>query len=295
MQPRFEGDISLFNFVVELVEIKALVKFFFRSYRHLRRLARAIYRAIYGRGKTPDLGFNASGTLSELHLTNEFAIKPLISDLMAITFQLNAKVLEMQEKFAEAGAEPNSRHYTEVIVNDHESDWSQYSQDKNIQFKYGTTKSMLFNATMEYSYIYSLRSTLDAITKYWGVIPTWEAIWNAIPGSFLVDYIFTVGRSIKAMSRDPNVELKLAQYCESLLSSHSRGYYLNNETLLGDGYCVVNGRWYRPHVPALVAGFESSLYTRRVTVPNKSTVLPSLKPMSSRQMLNTAAILRCFF
>lgn len=286
MQPRFEGDISMFNFLLELKDLKEL----YSVIRKLKpqRLKRSLLKLRRKRYIDP------SRPLAEAHLMNEFAIKPLISDFVTILSQINIQVLEAQKDFQEAGLGRNTRHYTEVFDVDWVSDWSSYYENKYPYRGIGLLSQLVFTATMEYSYAYSMRSTLDAVTRYWGLTPTWNAIWNAIPFSFLLDYVFKVGDSIKAMEHDKNVDLELTQYCESLLSTVEDGRFYYHDWLLNDAV-ILNGRVVIPKRPLLVSGTKSSFYTRRVTTPNKGMVLPKVTLPNSKQGRNFAALLRCFF
>jgi hypothetical protein len=281
MQPRFEGNISMFNFLLELKDVKELLKLLrahpIRKLRNFFRRKRKL--------------FDPSKPLAEAHLMNEFAIKPLLSDILTITCQIEEHVRNAQEEFAEAGLGRNSRHWSDwTIVDDSNLVYGGYYYYYQAS---GEVEWQKFTATMEYNYNYSARSSLDAFMRFWGLTPTWEAIWNAIPFSFVVDYFVKVGNSIAAMETDPNVEVLLNQYCESILSMRSSGTHIVTDncyekTIVVDGDLIKNG------LP-LVSGNYSSLYTRRVVAPNKGAALPSVGPMSSKQGLNLAALLRCFF
>ena len=76
MQPRFEGEISMINFIVELKDFKSLAKFLLN--KPLRKLSNMFRRWKY---KSIAKKFDLSKPLAEAHLTNEFALKPLLSDI----------------------------------------------------------------------------------------------------------------------------------------------------------------------------------------------------------------------
>jgi hypothetical protein len=280
MQPRFEGDISMFNFLLELKDLRELIKLL--KMKPLRKL-----RNFFRRKRKL---FDPTKPIAEAHLLNEFAIKPLLSDIYTITCQINEVVQQAQSEFAEAGLGRNSRHWSQTAVIDDTGfvpkTYSLYSQGT------GVIEWQKFTATMEYSYAYSARSSIDAFMRYWGLTPSWEAIWNAIPFSFIVDYFIKVGNSIAAMEKDPNVHLDLHQYCESILSKRQTGSFFIRDRLY-EKVAVIDGRVCTDDY-ILVSGRETSLYTRRVAAPNRGAVLPSVKLLSSKQALNLAALLRCF-
>lgn len=280
MQPRFEGDVSMFNFILELRDFKELSRLLLN--KPIRKL-----RNYFRRNRK---WLDPTKPLAQAHLMNEFALKPLLSDIITITSQMDEIVLSAQREFADAGLGRNSRHWSEeIIVND---DALSYGGYYYYYLADGEVETQRFTATMEHSYEYSARKSLDAFLRYWGLTPTWESIWNAIPFSFLLDYFVKIGRSIAAMEHDPNVDLELHQYCESILSTRSVGRHLVGDYLY-DGIAVIDGKVRRDKLP-LVSGVKTSLYTRRVTSPNKGAVLPVVTKPSSKQALNAAALLRCF-
>lgn len=283
MQPEFEGNISLFNFLVELKDFKELAHLL-RSHP-IKRLRNFFRRK---RWKKP---IDPTRPIAESHLFNEFALKPLLSDILTITCQMEEIVREAQADFAEAGLGRNSRHWSQTVIIDDGSfvPGGYYNYYKGT----GEAEVQKFTATMEYSYNYSCRDSIDAFMRYWGLTPTWEALWNALPFSFLVDYVYRVGDSIAAMETDPNVEVLMNQYCESILTMKTSGTHFITEFCY-DGTVIVDGRKRTDPYP-LVNGYESSLYTRRVTNPNKGAVLPTVAPLTKGHALNVAALLRCFF
>lgn len=298
MQPRFEGDISMFNFIVELKDFKSLATKLLTKHpiAKLSNYMRKISRKIRKRGTWIA---DHSKPLAELHLQNEFALKPLLSDIFTITCQIEELVANVQQEFSDAGRERNSRHYTEELFRT-EADIRTPANIANApQITVGTTCTTTFNATMEYSYEYNMRGTLDAFMKYWGVYPSAEAVWNALPGSFLFDYFIKVGDSLKLASRDPNVLLNMSQYCESLKSVMSVGVCFKPEWLYAP--VVLTGLTYGSMPVGLstsnnqVHGARTLLYTRYPTSPNKGIALPRVKLPSSKQAINMLALARCFF
>jgi hypothetical protein len=280
MQPRFEGDISLFNFLLELKDVKELL-------RLLRRLPMRKLRNLFRRKRRH---YDPTRPMAELHLLNEFGLKPLIADIITITCQLEQQVQEAQSAFAEAGLGRNSRHWSETRVIDDSG--LTYGGNYYYYRAIGQVELQTFTATMEYSYNYSARSEIAAFMRYWGLVPTWESVWNAMPFTFLVDYVSKVGKSIARMEKDPNVDLLMRQYCESLFTQRSSGIHLVPAEC-HEGVAVVDGVVRSDKLP-LVSGYQSSLYTRRVAHPNRGAALPGFVRPSSRQALNSAALLRCF-
>lgn len=286
MQPRFEGDISMFNFLMELRDFRSLLRLL--RNKPLKKLRNFFVR----KRRTID----PTKPIAQTYLMNEFALKPLLSDIYKITIQMEDIISEKQQEFADAGRERSSRHYDEIFTHTNSECRSATTANYDLGTRCGETLSTNFTATMEYSYRYNMRGALSAFTKYWGLQPSPEAIWNAIPFSFIVDYFLGVGDAIRVTSRDENVGLTLHQYCESLTTVRSAGFYIRPETM----YCGMIGRSSitlndLPSSDILVAGVTSSLYSRRRTYPNKGLIIPRIKMASSKQALNLGALLRCFF
>lgn len=280
MQPRFEGDVDMFNFIIELKDFKSLAKRFtgLLESSTMDKLRNTIRRGV------PRI--EASRPVCDLFLQWNLAVKPFLSDLGKILNQVEDTVANAQQAYADAGLGRNSRHWSETRT---VLDELVYGGAYYYYRAMGQLSTQKFTATMEYSYGYSAREPLDAFKRYWGLNPTAEGLWNAIPFSFLADYVSTIGRSIAAMEKDPNTHVRLSQYCESLLSVRSNGYHVLPSNCYG-GIAIVDGNVTRSKT--LCSGLQSSLFTRRLTEPNKGTSLPRLKKPTTKQGLIAAALLR---
>lgn len=299
MQPRFEGEISMLNFLFELKDFKDIAKFamkvdwrtFSKSVRNFR-LGLRNWRRNVDKSSYPVLSMmlgtasKGSKAAAKLHLTNEFAIKPFIGDIKKIVSQAGSIVSEVQEQFQSKGLVPQTQHFSESVVS---KDTLVPGSNNYMFWANGERIETLFTATLEYKYSYTMRSTDSAIMKYWGLDLTPEVIWEAIPFSFLVDYFVKVGDAIHYASLDKNVSLLEYQYCESLLTKGQEGYWWRN---LPDSYAVIDGQMSLG--PALVAGRNFSSYVRRVVQPNKGLPTPKFKLPSGKQGINMAALARCF-
>jgi len=216
----------------------------------------------------------------------------LLSDLSAIHAQLATLVREKQEEFQALGSESQSTHYSELLGSE-ETGMTRGTKTYKIFGFNGGYHSTMYTATMHYNYAYDMRDTIDAFVRYWGLNLTAERFWNAIPFSFIVDYFIKIGDSLHAMSLDPNVELHMTDYAESLLTKVSYGTHLLpydywKALVLDDEY-----RTEFPTHPELVSGVQGSLYDRLITTPNHGPALPKLKLPSGKQMTTMAAIVRC--
>lgn len=126
----------------------------------------------------------------------------------------------------------------------------------------------------------------------WGLEVNAEVLWNALPFTFLVDYFYKVGQAIHDMRTDPNVFLKLNQYCESILVSSVSGVSVK-DTALAYFYCPCSSKSTGGHTG--VSGMEGTLYRRRVRAPNKGMATPRATGATNGQLWNLAALARCLF
>jgi hypothetical protein len=285
MQEEFAGNVSLINFIYELKDFREIAKFM--SKMPIKKIGNTIRRTLNRMRRDPVVKsyWNLTKPVAELHLTEEFAIKPLIKDLLAIGETLEKTVRDAQDKFELKGLDDNSRHYTELM-----SQTGTIAGIYSKYYQYGSLSETTFNATLKYTYQYTKRSTIDALRHYWGMNLTGEALWNMIPFSFLVDYVLGVGQAISLMEHDENVHTNITQYAESFLTTKSYGYHLN--TALSPSPVLIDFNFATGK--RLISGTESTLYTRRVTVPNQGAVLPRIRKPSFKQATNATALLRCF-
>jgi predicted SAM-dependent methyltransferase len=294
MQPRFEGEIDMCNFIFELRDFKQLMKHALKPKASYDKIAAKLRRLRRNRpNRVPNMEKDGlDKTAAGLYLTYELALKPLISDLTAIHAQLATLVREAQQEFKIAGSEDQKSHFSEELGK--VESLTTYTNN-NYWTQLGTRRKTLFTATMHYTYAYKMRSTVDAFVKYWGLSPTPETFWNAIPFSFIVDYFVKIGDSIHAMQKDRNVSLRMHDYAESLLTYVRTGYIVKND----DRLCslVLDGQLdsEKNHDGALISGVEGTIYERRITRPNYGPALPRLKLPSGKQAATMGAIVRCLF
>ena len=281
MQPRFEGQISMINFLYELKDVKSLLGHAYDLFRGLKNLRKIISKV----SKNPK--YDPSKPLASVYLEYEFGIKPLIRDLATIIGQLGETVQAAQEEFQALGRTEGglTSHYSEDLAT-----YTNFREGtkNNYIYGYGTETRTRFVATLRYNYDYKLRSDFDAFMKYWGLTGSAEAVWEAIPFSFLVDYFIKIGKAIHAMEVDPNVKLFDIKYCESLKTTKTNGTHLRPDSRVIAYY--IDGK---KSSGGLVAGYCGTTYYRYPTVPNKGLYVPKLSSsVTNKQATNLAAVLR---
>ena len=286
MQPRFEGRISMINFLYELKDIKALVKEavgLVNALKNLRRTWERLKRR-FDKGHV-----DPTKPAAELYLMKEFGIDPLIKDLSDIMSQICEKVDEAQRAFKDAGEHENVRHYSEDLFFQESLTTPKPTGETAV----GTRIKTKFTATLQFYYDYKMRDMSQAFMKYWGLSGSAEALWNMIPFSFIVDYFIKIGKAIHTMEVDANVKLRDYLYCESLKTTATAGVHLKSGSSITSAIFCVDGE--PSSEGALVTGYEVTRYDRYPTVPNKGTALPRLNNLTDRQLMNMGALLRSFF
>lgn len=297
MQPRFEGEVQMLNFIYELKDFKELMYLcgktpygYATACTRLGKQMKRIEKSYSTLKVTAGSVAGASKVWANLRLANQFALKPLIKDVAAITNQLVNTAEVAQAEFVKRGLESQVTHYSEPLSESYSGSWGTYN---NAMWFTGLYQKTLFTATMEYTYQTQLRSGLELFKRYWGLEGTYGVLWEAIPFSFLADYFIKIGNSIHYMDKDPNVNINIMQYCESLLqqAAYCVGYN-PGQALVLRFYCPSSHRkdgslGFQP-----VAGVEYTWYNRIITTPNKGAALPRLTCPSYGQALNMLALVR---
>lgn len=284
MVPKFEGDISMINFLMEL-----------KDFRDVSRMFAQIGRTL---GDKLHPFSSPTKRTAEYFLGVQFALRPFLRDLKAILSQAQTLVYKAQMDFASQGLTDTDRHYSiplssmQSVVRTNFFGSSQY-----VSLFDGSKSSGVWTATMEGNYGYTMRSDLNAFGKYWGLDITAEALWNALPFSFLVDYVFTVSKALRVMRRDNNVHYHIVRYCESILQTYEKGYFIG-PGLTPDKFPItfaVDNTYLGRSLGEIhfVTGRSCTAYERVVKTPYWGPHLPRFRVPSGIQSLNAAALLVC--
>jgi hypothetical protein len=211
MMPRIKEELSSLNSLYELKDFKSL-----------QGIAKTVGRAAYN-GSLIRLATKAvkstTSTLRELSRTSasgflqwKFAVAPLISDIRSIHTALNRYKTRIDELVSKTGGRQR-KHFT-YNWREHEDTTDETSAQAGLItpylhgngcVTYQITRDIqnspsTFHAEVEYNYNYSnyqlqnaaVLSLLDAL----GVNFSPRIIWDALPFSFLVDWVLKVGQSL---------------------------------------------------------------------------------------------------
>jgi hypothetical protein len=291
LQPRFEGEVQMLNFIFELKDFKDIA-------RHITKIdVRKIKKVIYGlKRHNPELNVvEPSKLAAQAWLMNAMALQPLIKDYAAIL--ANAKQLsdEALTAFKAKGLDTQDRHYSEVLetTGSNTSSWS--------GTKTGTLIQTRFTSTLQYKYGYREISDKRAFEKYWGLVWSPSVVHNMGPFSFLLDYFVGLGDALTAIELDKNLLLEPFQYCESTLKESVSGRWIGGSpgwpqgilldtTQDPDGSVVMN-----PKPNILISGYRKSVYQReRKPWPRRGLYIPKLSLPNTRQGINMLALARVF-
>jgi hypothetical protein len=176
MIPTLETGFELTNFVLELGDIKSLVKWWDRG--------KSLFR-----------------NLSQNTLNYSFGLSPFISDCQAVYDGL-LNYRERLQKLKEGAGLPQVRHFKEshTLPADSRQDVVGGSWP-TLKFADREECTVTCNATMDYTYSFPdldrVENELYALLDALGVQLDAYTIWNAIPYSFVVDWFFNVGDFLK--------------------------------------------------------------------------------------------------
>jgi hypothetical protein len=291
MWPGVESEISALNFLWELRELKDLPHQIQRlmglisnaagySRNGKRRYSETLKQLLH-RGKAGLKG------ISDAILLNDFGIAPLVSDIERLLNILrrseeNARIL------LESVNKPLKRHYRV---------WLSQPADQSLSYSYNLEGSLCpskyhretickdswYTATMDYEYGLD-PATMQALARLvlldtLGLNFNPRVIWDGMPWSFAVDWIFKVGDFVdqfKARNVEPIVHIK------GFVHSFKR----TTET-----YLFSELGWNRESITGkTLLGIErESVYYRKPHVPNFYSAL-QLSGLSSREIVLASAL-----
>lgn len=318
MRPKFQGEVSIINSIFELKDFRDVLK----PLQIARSFKRAVASPLFSdykrsfhklakdrniRAKLDEYGIatykdlnpetlqqfsrSLSGSAATAVLTMSLAVKPTIADALAIMAQYKVDAMDAQRAFAASGDDGSLSHYgeTSYVINSLVRGTRAYDC-----YGTGSFSTIKRTATMRSFYEYKMRDLNETLVKYWGLAGTTDALWNMLPLSFVLDYVFTVGKALQFMTRDNNVTNLTTEYCESVSILSGDGIAIWQDPRIRS--LIIDGEYIRPRtgpVYHLVSGTECKRYTRKVMEPYKGPALPVFKVPKTSQAVNLLALARC--
>jgi hypothetical protein len=249
MKPKF-SDMSLANDILELGQIKDILKPFGQKLKNIKKSIR--------------------GKASNATLWYMFGIKPLVEDIEGIAElirTLPAKIAAIRKRASRL----QTRHYAcpsgqqialpadpasfAVIEN------SGTFREVGIKALYRWINEPEYHATLKFRYDVSSLSDLELSIQAWaqamGIDKPLSVVWNAIPFSFVVDWFVDVGDWIDSLQAEPVLPIVIESF------SHSLKYSYRADALLS--------YWQGLYIGTIGHG-TTSYYERKKDIP--STVAP---------------------
>ncbi|DAD51393.1 maturation protein [ssRNA phage Zoerhiza.1_33] len=278
MRPKF-SDLSLFNDVLELHQIRDLVKPFGKDL--LKKLNPANkHPTLSPSGQLLSAGANAE-------LWYSFGVQPLIEDIKGVA-ELIGKIPKTIADIRRRATRLQTRHYarmkelqgislpadTTSVVENPLPDFRQVS----LQTQCRWVDPPAYHATLKFRYDVAMLDDLALACSAWaqafGLDKPLTVAWNAIPFSFVVDWFVDVGEWIDSLQADPVLPIVIEDFSHSVKWSYRADVTIR----------FWNGLYTAP----LGVG-EHSYYERRRDIP--STIAPLHFGMPSVEQLSLGAAL----
>lgn len=223
MMPRIKAELSVVNSFIELKDFLSLRS----SIESVKNTIGSLFKKGFSR-KTLAETFR---TKADVYLQYKFNIAPLLSDISGIYRALANTEKRMNALIARSGRVRVS-HYTRHLTESGDNDsaivsdgWDNTAHPKGLGGSYTVytdtklsrstvTEPATFHVQVQYNYNYTayqveharLLSLLDAL----GVNLNPAIIWNAIPWSFVVDWVFGIGQylsTLRSANMDPKINI----------------------------------------------------------------------------------------
>lgn len=218
MLPIIKAELSSINTLLELKDFKSLPK----TVLSIGKLASSFVVKLKTKVK-PTLRNLLHGT-ADGYLQAKFNILPLLSDITGIHAALVSTERRINDLISQAGRIQN-KHFAYVwkeyaMQNDTKGGYIgtnllSYPANAFVMYRNVTYDDTVFHAQMQYNYNYTAyqreHAHLLALLDAFGVNFNPAIIWNAIPWSFVVDWVIGVGRfldSLKKTNMEPQINIR---------------------------------------------------------------------------------------
>lgn len=213
IKPKLKSDISLPNFLIELRDMKSLFSSITSAIGWTRGYKK---RTPSGRRRRID----GADVASDVHLSANFGINPLVSDMYALATSWQDFVIALKN-FKKHANQPLVSHYRENFA---ASPFvtAVYSGSQWIHYEESTLTSAAATLTLHYSYtpLVSIgHASISNYLRYIGFRRSNASLvaWNAIPFSFMVDWVLRVGDFLKQFDEGlVPVKMNITAACYSL-------------------------------------------------------------------------------
>jgi hypothetical protein len=303
MLPSASSGLSIINAVYEL-----------KDFRHLAQAIwdrNGVIAKVLGVSslKFSELMKHPLRELSSAYLNYSFAWRPLVSDVQAVYNALLNTERRLKDIWNRQD-KPQTRHYTWILDNTQDNEWSDLSApafvaNNNLIGSDGRKSNLVirsrerwvqtpvYHATVRFTY--KVPGALDEAARFRGWLDAFgvrldpSIIWNAIPFSFIIDWIADVGGYLRRFSSDNlGLQVSIEDFCSSTRFHKLGESYLS---AIADSTPIINPllRTYSPG-NFLCSQFDKISYDRRTGIPNLHTAV-ALSPLSYKEVSLGAALL----
>jgi len=245
MTPKLDDGFSVPVFIMDLIECRSLLESAWKLARSIPaifdQLALTLVHGVPARFTLSGLWDQPVNKISNTYLAHQFGVLPFISDIKKIVqkyFEADQKILDFLEKenkeltyhferkLQPTYFQPDPSFYVHpVSVDFGDPEWAFATLIPPALTMTGQYRRVVTNveyhATMRFKYHlpnYSIgtKAFLASLDHY-GVNLSISDLWEIIPFSFLVDWVFNVGASLQFLDLENlPVTLEILDFCDSL-------------------------------------------------------------------------------
>lgn len=237
MIPNVKADLQALVSLYEMKDILSIKG----SIKNVSKWYKAIRHRLSGAKMSKPIGHMTARTGADIYLQGMFNVKPLIQDICGIYHTLTTYQKRLNDLISRSGKLQVAR----FACNLKEQIGSVYERNPNPQlvtvkgagtweyapgFYYNdrtvTTHSAVFRAHMQFRYYYSAFQRENAfilgLLDAFGVNLNPRIIWQVIPWSFVIDWVFGVGRWLEQFEvKNLEPRINVLQYCWSVKKTRS--------------------------------------------------------------------------
>jgi hypothetical protein len=310
MLPSINEGSSLINFIYELKDFKRYPEI----WRRLRKSKHGILRSLSNPPSRKKVTKRIIHNMAEAHLETSFGIVPFVSDVVSMYDELAGLAFKLTALKRHANKElvrhykriipesPGIRPDREWVTSSRLAFWNFYSVEHDgdggdrAQFSVRRAARWVqrptYHATMRYSY--SLPDMDRPLEMIWthldslGVRLDPGIIWDAIPFSFLIDWVVDVSGFLHSFARDNYpIVTNVKEFC------HSLAYHSMHMISVNPTWGVTGGTFAPPLIPlqSYTDVWEQSrrYYIRKTASP--STHASSVKRLNLRKAALAGSLL----
>jgi len=291
IRPKFKSKVSLPNFLFELKDIKRTIETISHSLNDFAKLpwvSKGLpnpykQKYLFKKGVRTK-GDSLSAHTADNYLAAQFGYMPMMRDiftLMSVLSDFNKQL----EKFQRDAGTTQTGHYQEMI------DAIGGTRDFPWVGSYGSHRSedqfsrIRLGLTVKYSYVINMPNLYMPTTflKYIGFRNNPRILWDAIPFSFLVDWVFRFGKMLETFDDGAiPVSMTIIDACVTVkYSGVTKHKYIASSTASGV-YSIASGTTMAQQ------GFE---VFQRWRMELGSVLLSGLPPMPTFDKLSVGEVL----